>query len=114
MSTCQGKLAGRLIVTTGKQSSRTAHCDAGVTQNLPTLPKLTWLTLHGGSARDSRDVTAAMTHVIHRVLVTYVTTISSIRFIALSLLAALLFLYEAAQLLKFLGVELLAFDEAHE
>ena len=40
-STCQGKLVGRLIVTTSKQSSRTAHCDAGVTQNLPTLPKLT-------------------------------------------------------------------------
>src|ERR1700681_4513397 len=37
----------RLIVTTGKQSSRPPHCDAGVTQNLPSLPKLTSLTPHG-------------------------------------------------------------------
>jgi hypothetical protein len=33
-STCQGKLVDRLIVTTSKQSSRTAHCDAGVTRLL--------------------------------------------------------------------------------
>lgn len=44
----KANLVGRLIVTTSKQSSRTAHCDAGVTQNLPSLPKLTSLTLHGG------------------------------------------------------------------
>ena len=46
-STCQGKLVGRLIATPSKQSSRTARCDAGVTQNLPSLPKLTSLTVQG-------------------------------------------------------------------
>jgi hypothetical protein len=31
----QGKLIGRLIATTSKQSSRTAHCDASVTHCAP-------------------------------------------------------------------------------
>ena len=55
-----------------------------------------------------------MTHVIQRAFVTYVTTISLIGFMFFSFFAALVFLYQAAELLKLFGIELLALDEAHE
>ena len=66
------------------------------------------------SARERRDVAAAMTNIIHKAFVTYVTTISLIGFMVFPLLAALLLLYQAAQLLKLFGIKLLALDEAHE
>src|ERR1700721_26050 len=66
------------------------------------------------NARERSTVTAAMMHVIQRAFVTSVTQIYSIGFFGFSLLAALVLLYQTAQLLKFCGIELLVLDEAHE